>query len=125
VAYSPTTVSATTTRFEQAVRSKLIENKLANVKPDSLRSLAREMAGGDQGRTETYKRSLFKWMASGEPSPSPASRALVARALGIDPTELEEDEEESDPVAELRKVLDHAVELAAAMERRGTTERAA
>lgn len=110
-------VSAVTTHFEHVVRSKLIANKLAGVKPDSIRGLARTMAQGDPGRAETFKRSLFKWMAPGEPSPTPASRALVAQALGIDADELavDEDDEESDQVAfgeAMQRMFDIAIERA-------------
>jgi len=56
-------VSAVTTHFEHVVRSKLIANKLAGTKPDSIRGLARAMANGDETVAQTYKRSLFKWMS--------------------------------------------------------------
>lgn len=103
-------MSATAPRFESVIRAKLIENKLAGSKPDSIRSLARTMANGDASRADTYKRSLFKWMANGEPAPSAASRALVARALGVEPSELEDDDEESDPVADLMQALNRFVD---------------
>lgn len=93
------TLSATVTRFEAVVRAKLIENKLAGTKPDSIRGLAAAMANGDPSRSKTFKRSLHRWMAAGDPRPTPASRALVARALGVEPTELDEDDEEADPVS--------------------------
>ena len=108
-------MSAVTTHFEHVVRSKLIANKLAGVKPDSIRGLAREMAKGDPAKAQTFKRSLFKWMAPGEPSPSAASRALVADALKVDPNELADDDEESDPVsfaAALQVMFDRAVDAA-------------
>lgn len=121
-------VSAVTTHFEHVVRSKLIANKLAGVKPDSIRGLARDMAKGDPVRTETFKRSLFKWMAPGEPSPSPASRALVAQSLGIEARELDDEDEEPDPMNfgdAIQAMFDRAVE--AAVDRRisflkGTTK---
>jgi hypothetical protein len=103
-------VSATTTKFESVIRAKLIENKLSGAKPDSIRGLARTMANGDQSRADAYKRSLFKWMANGAPTPSPSSRALVAQALGIDASELDEDDEESDPVADLMNALSRFVD---------------
>lgn len=112
-------MSAVTTHFEHVVRSKLIANKLAGVKPDSIRGLARAMANGDPGRSETFKRSLFKWMAPGIPSPTPANRALVAHHLGIDADELAEPDEESDPVSfadVLQRMFDDAVDRA--LERR-------
>lgn len=91
------TVTDVTTHFEQVVRDKLLANKVAGVKPDSIRSLARVMARGNESAADTFKRSLFKWMASSGPNPSVASRALVADALRIDPAELvsEDDEEDS------------------------------
>jgi len=93
------TLSATaTSRFEQRVRERLLENKLAGRTPDSIRGLARAMANGDPARAEGFKRSLFKWMAAGKPFPSVESRALVAAALGIAREELaEDDDEEADP----------------------------
>ncbi len=110
------TVSAVTTPFEQTVRSKLIANKLAGEKPDSIRGLARTMAKGDPGKAETFKRSLFKWMAPGEPTPSPASRALVAQALGLAADELSSgDDEEPDPAVfglALQQMFEQAVEKA-------------
>jgi hypothetical protein len=51
------------------------------------------MAGGDAARAEVYKRSLFKWMAVGSPNPRAESRALVALALGIEASELEEEDD--------------------------------
>ncbi len=112
----PATLSAVTTQFEQTVRSKLIANKLAGDKPDSIRSLARTMAKDDRVKAETFKRSLFKWMAPGEPHPSPASRALVAEALGVSPDELATgDDEEDDPAVfgvALQQMFDRAVERA-------------
>lgn len=98
-------MSATVSRFESVVRAKLIENKLAGTKPDSIRGLARAMANGDPSRAETFKRSLHRWMADGEPQPTPSSRAIVARALGVDATELEEDDEEADPVSSFDDLL--------------------
>jgi hypothetical protein len=103
-----------TTHFEHVVRSKLIANKLAGTKPDSIRGLARVMAKNDPVKAETFKRSLFRWMAAGIPDPSPASRALVADALGVDPSELDDDEE-AEPVNfgdALQRMFDVAVEKA-------------
>lgn len=94
-------MSAVATRFGTVVRSKLVENKIAGVKPDSIRGLARVMARGDDALAQTYKRSLFKWMAPGGPTPTDSSRALVAHHLGIETEELAEPDEESDPVAAL------------------------
>lgn len=99
---------ATTERFASVVRDKLVENKLVGRKPDSIRSLARAMAKGDPTRAETYKRSLFKWMAPGEPRPTRASRALVAEALELNAGEL--DDEEADPVADLFSALTRVVD---------------
>ena len=109
-------MSAVTTHFEHVVRSKLIANKLAGTKPDSIRGLARAMANGDDALSKTYKRSLHKWMAPGGPSPTPPSRALVAHHLGVHPDELAEpDDEEADPVSfgdALQRMFDQAVERA-------------
>lgn len=108
-------LSTVTTHFEQAVRGKLIANKLAGVKPDSIRGLARAMARGDEAKAATFKRSLFKWMAPGEPRPSPASRALVADALGLNPGDLEDDEEEDSPLRfadAIQRMFDDAVDRA-------------
>lgn len=107
--YAPHMATQTGTRFQQVVRKTLLDNKVAGTKPDSIRSLARKMAKGDQLRADTFKRSLFKWMAPGEPNPSPASRALVADALGVKREELEDDDEESDPVAVLMNALRRVV----------------
>lgn len=93
----PPLSTSTETRFTRTVRSRLLDNKVAGRKPDSIRSLARTMAKGDPVRAETYKRSLFKWMRPGEPFPTPESRALVADALEVDRSELADDDEESDP----------------------------
>lgn len=91
--------TATTTKFERTVRSRLIENKLAHRKPDSIRGLARSMGEGDKGRADTFKRSLFKWMDPNGPKPAPASCALVARHLPCEVGELVEDDEEPHPVS--------------------------
>lgn len=94
----PLVKTASPNQFATVVKAKLLDNKLEGRKPDSIRSLARTLGNGDATRGETFKRSLFKWMAAGEPNPSPESRALVARALGIDPAELvADDDEEDDP----------------------------
>lgn len=110
------TLSATaTTRFKKVVKAKLMENRLAGRTPSSLRGLARSMGGGDPTLTETYKRSLFKWMAVDGPRASEFSRALVAHALGnCTPEELAEDDEESDPVSSLTHALNAIVEAAVA-----------
>lgn len=88
----------TSNKFEAIVRAKLIANKLDGRKPDSIRGLARALGNGDPVKCESYKRSLFKWMAVEGPTPGRESRALVARALGIEAVALaEDDDEESDP----------------------------
>ena len=115
-ALSGAPVSAVTTHFEHVVRAKLIANKLAGVKPDSIRGLARAMAKGDSTRAETFKRSLFKWMAPGEPTPTPASRALVAEALGLASDELDEEEDPVDIGSAIQLMFDKAVDRA--LERR-------
>lgn len=84
-------------QFATVVRARLLDNKLEGRKPDSIRGLARALGNGDTVRVETFKRSLFKWMANGDPRPSPESRAIVARALGIDAEQLADPDEEDDP----------------------------
>lgn len=88
----------TTQGFADTVLAKLADNKKAGRKPDSIRSLARTMGCGSEAREKTYRRSLFKWMADGDPRPSPISRALVAEALGnCDAGELRDpDDQEGD-----------------------------
>lgn len=88
----------TSNKFETVVRATLLENKLEGRKPDSIRGLARALGNGDPVKCESFKRSLFKWMATEGPTPSRESRALVARALGIEAAALaEDDDEEADP----------------------------
>jgi hypothetical protein len=99
----PVPVTKSSIRFSAAVRAKLAENRTAGVKPDSIRSLARAMAKGDQAKSESFKRSLFKWLAADEPHPSTESRALVAAVLDLDSSDL--DDEESDPVADLTHAI--------------------
>lgn len=102
-------MQAVQTHFSSVVRARLIENKLAGRKPDSIRGLARVMARDDESAASTFKRALFKWMSTDGPAPSPASRAIVALALGIDASQLEEadaDDEEPHPmVTELYRAL--------------------
>jgi hypothetical protein len=94
-------------KFGQVVSAKLIENKIAGRKPESVRGLAKLMAKGDPVRAETFKRSLFKWMApDGSKSgakPLPGNRALVAHHLEIDASEL--DDEEDDPAVVMLNAL--------------------
>lgn len=102
------TLSTVETKFGSVVRARLIENKVAGRKPDSIRSLARVMARDDDKASSTFKRSLFKWMAVDGPNPSPASRAIVALALGVDASELGEDDDDEEPhpmVTELYRAL--------------------
>jgi len=93
----PTLSTTTKSKFGQVVTAKLLSNKLAGRKPDSIRGLARVMANGDPARAETFKRSLMKWMApSGllsSAKPSPYSRTLVAHHLEIDASELSDEED--------------------------------
>lgn len=89
--------TSTQTRFQVVVRKTLADNKVAGRKPDSIRGLARKMANGDPIRFETFKRSLLKWLAPGEPHPTRESRAVVADALGLERGDL--DDEESRPVS--------------------------
>src|SRR5687768_8782586 len=98
--------SATTNHFAATVRACLLANKLEGRKPDSIRGLARTLSNGDPTRAETWKRSLFKWMANTGPNPSPESRAFVARALGVEMDQLADpDDEEADIVAALTKAI--------------------
>lgn len=101
----PMATTTNSTRFTDGVRAKLAENKISGHKPDSIRSLAKIMGRGSEARAATYRRSLFKWLADGEPNPSRESRALVADALGIEAHELDPDDEEADPVAVLMNAL--------------------
>lgn len=106
--HSGDTVSATETKFSSVIRSRLIENKVAGRKPDSIRGLARAMARDDETAASTFKRSLFKWMSADGPSPSPASRAIVALALGVAASELGGDDDDEEPhpmVTELYRSL--------------------
>lgn len=105
------TLSVTATKFEQVVRGKLIANKVAGRKPDSIRGLARLMAAGDPVRADTFKRSLMKWMATSGPKPSPSSRALVAHHLGVEAAEL--DDEEDHPVALMVALMERTADAAA------------
>jgi hypothetical protein len=98
--------------FANVVRARLAANRVEGRKPDSLRGLARVMAGGDAARTEIYKRSLFKWMAVGSPNPNAESRALVASALGIEASELEdEDDAEAAGVVSLDDLLRRRIDV--------------
>lgn len=103
-------MAATTTRFTEVVRSKLAQNAIDGVSPSSVRALARVMGRGNEARSNTYRRSLFKWLADGEPQPSRESRALVAEALGLEHDALDEDDEESDPVAVVAAAIRHLVQ---------------
>lgn len=107
------TLSTTTkSRFGQVVSAKLIANKIAGRKPDSIRSLAKVMAAGDPVRTDTFKRSLMKWMSASKPTkPSPGNRALVAHHLDIDASELADEEDRGMTLDEfLRSRIDSAVD---------------
>lgn len=90
----------TENRFASVVRGRLLDNKLNGRKPDSIRGLAKQMAKGDPVKAATYKRALFKWMAPGDPQPTPASRAVVADALGLERSALSDDDEESEPMSD-------------------------
>jgi hypothetical protein len=54
----------------------------------------------DPENIERARRNLIRWI-HGEIEPGRRSRHDVAHALGIDPSELEDDDEEADPVAGL------------------------
>lgn len=83
------------TKFASTVLETLRVNKEQGRKPDSIRSLAKSMVRVKSGSSETYKRSLFKWLAASGPNPSRESRAIVAEALGLGVESL--DDEEADP----------------------------
>jgi hypothetical protein len=85
------TTSTQPTRFQTRVRAELDAQRL------SMRGLARRI---DPDNVERARRNLIRWMHS-TTQPSRLSRLDVAQALGIDPAELEDDDEESDPVAAL------------------------
>jgi hypothetical protein len=72
----------------------------------SMRGLARRI---DPDNIERARRNLIRWIHQGT-QPSRANRLDVARALGIDLSELEEDEEESDPVADLFKAFERFID---------------
>jgi transcriptional regulator with XRE-family HTH domain len=86
------TMAMQPTRFQTRVRAELDAQRL------SMRGLARRI---DPDNVERARRNLIRWMY-GETRPSRLSRIDVARALGIDPSELEGDgDEEADPVVDL------------------------
>lgn len=91
------------TRFAATVLETLRTNKEHGRKPDSIRSLAKSMTRVKDGSPETYKRSLFKWLATSGPNPSRESRAIVAEALGLEAGSL--DDEEADPAMQEAFVL--------------------
>lgn len=67
-----------------------------------VRTLARHI---DPANPERARRALNKWLA-GEHSPSRSSRHTVEDALGVERGTLDsDDEEESDPVADLLHAL--------------------
>lgn len=106
-----TDTSRQRSRFGIKVHSILEDNKRVGRKPDSIRSLAREMANGGGGKSfEVNKRDLFKWSAvSGEVKsavkPSQESREAVAAALGCSPDEFADDEEPHPMVTALDSVI--------------------
>lgn len=67
----------------------------------SVRGLARKI---DPLNVERARRNLHRWLDEGM-TPHRASRAEVAVALGLSEDELEDDDEESDPVADLTNAL--------------------
>jgi hypothetical protein len=96
--------------FGDWLRARLDENKAAGKHPDSIRSLARSMAGGNSGRADAHKRSLFKWIRGVRPSD--ASRYLVAAALDCDISEVPggEDEDEESEMGDLFRALMHRID---------------
>ena len=72
----------------------------------SMRGLARRI---DPGNIERARRNLIRWIHGGI-TPGRNSRNDVARALGIDPSELEDDDEETDLAAVLEAFLDRRID---------------
>jgi hypothetical protein len=66
----------------------------------SMRGLARRI---DPDNIERARRNLIRWIHQGI-QPSRANRLDVARALGIDPGELEDDKE-ADPLTDLANAV--------------------
>ena len=87
-------------RFASRVRAEMDAQSL------SVRALARRI---DPANLDRARRNLHRWLDEGM-SPSRTSRVGVARALGIDPSELEDDDEESDPVADLYKAFERFID---------------
>ena len=67
----------------------------------SMRGLARRL---DPENVERARRNLIRWYYEGI-KPGRRNRLDVARVLGIDPAELEDDDEEGDPLAALDAFL--------------------
>ena len=82
-------------RFASRVRAEMDAQSL------SVRALARRI---DPANLDRARRNLHRWLDEGM-SPSRTSRVGVARALGIDPSELEDDDEESDPLDALANAI--------------------
>jgi hypothetical protein len=73
----------------------------------SVRALARRM---DPANIDRARRNLHRWLDEGI-TPNRTSRMDVARALGLDVSELEESEdEEADPVSALMHALERYVD---------------
>lgn len=82
-------------KFVSRVRAEMLQQRL------SVRALARRI---DPINLDRARRNLHRWLDEGI-APGRNSRADVARALGIDAAELDEDDEEADPVAALVKAI--------------------
>src|SRR5688500_10172956 len=68
----------------------------------SIRSLARSM---NPDNPEDAKRDLLRWFKADGPVPGPRSRRRVETGLGVEAGTLDDDDEESDPVAALMDAL--------------------
>jgi hypothetical protein len=97
-----TTVTPPSTNFVRRVRKELAAQDL------TIRGLARRM---DPDNLNRARRNLHRWLDEGI-SPSMASRAEVAVALGIAEVELSDDDEEDhlNFGAAMQKLFDRAVE---------------
>ena len=75
----------------------------------SLKRLGREL---NPAKPEIGRRVLTRWVSPDGVKPTAASRALVAAALGIDPSAFadDEDDEEDSEVADLVRALMHRID---------------
>jgi hypothetical protein len=84
----------------------------------SMRGLARRI---DPDNVERARRNLIRWMHEGI-QPGRTARIDVARALGIDHAELEDDDEEADPMVVLFNAVKAVVRVVSAEKERGASE---